>query len=78
MSSAPVQGRAVVIEDHDDIRGLLPVDISVRPARLVARVSAQNAREPFANDRRAELPDRGRRVRTRPGPYRGLGDDGDL
>ena len=35
----------------------IDVDISVRPDRLVARVSAQNAREPFANDMRAELPD---------------------
>ena len=34
----------------------LDVDISVRPACLVARVSAHNAREPFANDMRADMP----------------------
>lgn len=33
------------------------VDISVRPTRLVARVSAFNAREPFAEDMRPDMPD---------------------
>ncbi|BCW47003.1 ATP-binding protein [Arthrobacter sp. StoSoilB5] len=33
------------------------VDISVRPARLVARVSAFNAREPFAEDMQPHMPD---------------------
>ncbi|MGJ3192048.1 ATP-binding protein [Paenarthrobacter sp. FR1] len=35
----------------------IDVDISVRPTRLVARVSAFNAREPFANDMQASMPD---------------------
>ncbi|WP_017199944.1 ATP-binding protein [Arthrobacter sp. M2012083] len=35
----------------------IDVDISVRPSRLVARVSAFNAREPFANDMQANMPD---------------------
>ena len=35
----------------------IDVDISVRPTRLVARVSAFNAREPFANDMQATMPD---------------------
>ncbi|WGM19874.1 ATP-binding protein [Paenarthrobacter sp. OM7] len=35
----------------------IDVDISVRPARLVARVSAYNAREPFASDMQASMPD---------------------
>lgn len=35
----------------------IDVDISVRPTRLVARVSAFNAREPFANDMQANMPD---------------------
>ncbi|UXM91124.1 ATP-binding protein [Paenarthrobacter sp. JL.01a] len=35
----------------------IDVDISVRPARLVARVSAHNAREPFADDMQASMPD---------------------
>ncbi|MEV4952191.1 ATP-binding protein [Paenarthrobacter nitroguajacolicus] len=35
----------------------IDVDISVRPSRLVARVSAFNAREPFANDMQASMPD---------------------
>ncbi|MGP0223326.1 ATP-binding protein [Paenarthrobacter sp. NCHU4564] len=35
----------------------IAVDISVRPTRLVARVSAFNAREPFANDMQASMPD---------------------
>ncbi|WP_405473195.1 ATP-binding protein [Paenarthrobacter ilicis] len=34
----------------------IDVDISVWPARLVARVSAFNAREPFANDMQASMP----------------------
>ncbi|MGO4246485.1 ATP-binding protein [Paenarthrobacter sp. RAF54_2] len=33
------------------------VDISVRPSRLQARVSAYNAREPFAEDMQANMPD---------------------
>lgn len=33
------------------------VDISVRPTRLQARVSAYNAREPFAEDMQANMPD---------------------
>lgn len=33
------------------------VDISVRPARLVAKVSAYNAREPFAEDMQSNMPD---------------------
>lgn len=35
----------------------IDVDISVRPARLIARVSAFNAREPFADDMQASMPD---------------------
>ncbi|NWL33273.1 ATP-binding protein [Paenarthrobacter nitroguajacolicus] len=35
----------------------IDVDISVRPSRLIARVSAFNAREPFANDMQANMPD---------------------
>ncbi|MBT2586702.1 ATP-binding protein [Arthrobacter sp. ISL-95] len=35
----------------------IAVDISVRPTRLIARVSAFNAREPFANDMQASMPD---------------------
>ncbi|WP_426299950.1 ATP-binding protein [Arthrobacter sp. R-11] len=35
----------------------LDVDITVRTRRLQARVSAHNAREPFANDMRADMPD---------------------
>jgi serine/threonine-protein kinase RsbW len=35
----------------------IDVDISVRATRLVARVSAFNAREPFANDMQANMPD---------------------
>lgn len=35
----------------------IDVDISVRPARLIARVSAFNAREPFADDMQASIPD---------------------
>jgi serine/threonine-protein kinase RsbW len=35
----------------------IDVDISVRPTRLIARVSAFNAREPFANDMQASMPD---------------------
>lgn len=35
----------------------IDVDISVRPARLIARVSAVNAREPFADDMQASMPD---------------------
>ncbi|MGA8788596.1 MAG: ATP-binding protein [Paenarthrobacter sp.] len=35
----------------------IDVDISVRPTRLVARVSAYNAKEPFANDMQASMPD---------------------
>ena len=35
----------------------IDVDITVRPTRLVARVSAHNAREPFAEDMQADLPD---------------------
>ena len=35
----------------------IDVDISVRPTRLIARVSAYNAREPFANDMQASMPD---------------------
>ncbi|WOH18111.1 ATP-binding protein [Paenarthrobacter sp. GOM3] len=35
----------------------IDVDISVRPSRLVARVSAFNAREPFADDMQASMPD---------------------
>ncbi|SEJ39388.1 serine/threonine-protein kinase RsbW [Arthrobacter sp. yr096] len=35
----------------------IDVDISVRTTRLVARVSAFNAREPFANDMQANMPD---------------------
>ncbi|MFJ4286729.1 ATP-binding protein [Paenarthrobacter nicotinovorans] len=35
----------------------IDVDISVRPDRLVARVSAFNAREPFADDMQASMPD---------------------
>ena len=35
----------------------IDVDISVRPSRLIARVSAFNAREPFANDMQASMPD---------------------
>lgn len=35
----------------------IDVDISVRPARLIARVSACNAREPFADDMQASMPD---------------------
>ncbi|MDI2022738.1 ATP-binding protein [Paenarthrobacter nicotinovorans] len=35
----------------------IDVDISVRPARLIARVSASNAREPFADDMQASMPD---------------------
>ncbi|MDR6989657.1 serine/threonine-protein kinase RsbW [Paenarthrobacter nitroguajacolicus] len=35
----------------------IDVDISVRPTRLVARVSAHNAREPFASDMQASMPD---------------------
>ncbi|MFJ6456150.1 ATP-binding protein [Paenarthrobacter sp. NPDC091669] len=35
----------------------IDVDISVRPSRLVARVSAYNAREPFASDMQASMPD---------------------
>ncbi|WP_426004198.1 ATP-binding protein [Paenarthrobacter sp. NyZ202] len=35
----------------------IAVDISVWPTRLVARVSAFNAREPFANDMQASMPD---------------------
>jgi len=34
----------------------IDVDISVRPSRLVARVSAYNAREPFADDMQASMP----------------------
>jgi len=34
----------------------IDVDISVRPSRLVARVSAFNAREPFADDMQASMP----------------------
>lgn len=34
----------------------IDVDISVWSARLVARVSAFNAREPFANDMQASMP----------------------
>ncbi|WP_314325773.1 ATP-binding protein [Paenarthrobacter ilicis] len=37
----------------------IDVDISVWPARLVARVSAFNAREPFANDMQASMPGSG-------------------
>ncbi|YCH07387.1 ATP-binding protein [Arthrobacter sp. alpha11c] len=33
------------------------VDISVRPSRLQARVSAYNAREPFAEDMQPNMPD---------------------
>ncbi|MET4622205.1 serine/threonine-protein kinase RsbW [Arthrobacter sp. 2762] len=33
------------------------VDISVRPTRLVAKVSAFNAREPFAEDMQPTMPD---------------------
>ncbi|BCW60329.1 ATP-binding protein [Arthrobacter sp. StoSoilB20] len=35
----------------------IDVDISVRPSRLIAKVSAYNAREPFANDMQASMPD---------------------
>ena len=35
----------------------IDVDITVQPTRLVARVSAHNAREPFAEDMQADLPD---------------------
>ena len=35
----------------------IDVDISVQPTRLIARVSAYNAREPFANDMQASMPD---------------------
>ncbi len=35
----------------------IDVDISVRPTRLIARVSAHNAREPFADDMQASMPD---------------------
>ncbi|NWL14158.1 ATP-binding protein [Paenarthrobacter nitroguajacolicus] len=35
----------------------IDVDISVRPSRLIARVSAFHAREPFANDMQASMPD---------------------
>ncbi|WP_458108530.1 ATP-binding protein [Arthrobacter sp. R3-55] len=35
----------------------IDVDISVRPTRLVAKVSAYNAKEPFANDMQASMPD---------------------
>ena len=35
----------------------IDVDITVRPTRLVARVSAHNAREPFAEDMQTDLPD---------------------
>ncbi|KUM40752.1 ATP-binding protein [Arthrobacter sp. EpRS71] len=35
----------------------IDVEISVWPARLVARVSAFNAREPFADDMQASMPD---------------------
>ncbi|WP_024818167.1 ATP-binding protein [Arthrobacter sp. 31Y] len=35
----------------------IDVDISVQPTRLVARVNAYNAREPFANDMQASMPD---------------------
>ncbi|GAA3284889.1 ATP-binding protein [Paenarthrobacter aurescens] len=35
----------------------IDVDISVRTSRLVARVSAFNAREPFAGDMQASMPD---------------------
>ncbi|MCD4849348.1 ATP-binding protein [Arthrobacter sp. AK01] len=35
----------------------IDVDISVRPTRLVAQVSAYNAREPFAGDMQASMPD---------------------
>ncbi|UKA49275.1 ATP-binding protein [Arthrobacter sp. FW305-123] len=35
----------------------IDVDISVQPTRLVARVSAFNAREPFAGDMQASMPD---------------------
>ncbi|MET3904424.1 ATP-binding protein [Paenarthrobacter sp. 4246] len=35
----------------------IDVDISVCPTRLVARVSAHNAREPFASDMQASMPD---------------------
>jgi serine/threonine-protein kinase RsbW len=35
----------------------IDVDISVRATRLVARVSAFNARESFANDMQANMPD---------------------
>ncbi|BCW85649.1 hypothetical protein NicSoilE8_33220 [Arthrobacter sp. NicSoilE8] len=34
----------------------IDVEISVWPARLVARVSARNAREPFAGDMQASMP----------------------
>ena len=34
----------------------IDVDISVRPSRLIAKVSAYNAREPFANDMQASMP----------------------
>ena len=35
----------------------IDVDISVRPSRLIAKVCAYNAREPFANDMQASMPD---------------------
>ncbi|MFP3580547.1 ATP-binding protein [Arthrobacter sp. SIMBA_036] len=35
----------------------IDVDICVRPNRLVARVSAFNAREPFAEEMQASMPD---------------------
>ncbi|BCW50020.1 hypothetical protein StoSoilB13_23620 [Arthrobacter sp. StoSoilB13] len=54
------------------------VDISVRPTRLVARVSAFNAREPFAEDMQPDMPDEDAESGRGPCAHRGLGDNRDL
>jgi serine/threonine-protein kinase RsbW len=59
-ATAVIESAANIVQ-HAEPAGDKPVeidvDISVRPSRLVARVSALNAREPFAGSMSADMPD---------------------
>ncbi len=59
-ATAVIEAAANIVQHAQPVAEKLveiDVDISVRPTRLIARVSAFNAREPFANDMQASMPD---------------------